>query len=140
MTFRIKIVLALILLGAIAVFFFRPNNALPMAILRFDGYRIDTNQTKKASFTLTNPAPIAVDYTVMKESGRSNSFVIDGTLRNGHVLSLQVPVSQTPARLLVHCRRQGRFREHLADFRNMIGLRPATQSAEYTLISEPFRE
>ena len=140
MTLRVKTVLALILVGAIIVFFLRPNNAQPRAILLFEGYRIGTNQTKKASFTLTNPAPVAVDYTAIKESGRSNSFVIDGTLRNGHVISLQVPVSQTPARLFVHCRRQGRLREHLADVRNMIGLRPATQSAEYTLISEPFRE
>lgn len=142
MRFRIKIVLVacLILIGAIIVVFLRPNDTQPRATLRFEGYRIDTNQIKKASFTLTNPAPIAVDYTVIEESGRSSTFLFGGTLRNGDIVSLQVPVSQTPTRLMVHCHREGRFREHLADLRNMIGLRPAMQSADYTLISEPFRE
>jgi len=138
--FKIVLVAFLVLVGAIVVFFLRPGDAEARATLRFDGYRIDTNQTKKASFTLTNPASIAVGYTISKEIGGSNTLLHGGTLRNGNIVSLQVPVSQTPTRLMVHCHREGWFREHLNDLRNMIGLRQAAQSAEYTLTSEPFHE
>ena len=140
MRFRFKILIALILVSAIVAFFLLQNSGQPMAILLFEGYRTDMSQQKKASFTLTNPASIAVGYAVVKEAGGSNTFVIDGTLRNGQVISFQIPVSQTPARLVVFCHRESVLREHLDDLRATIGLPPATVTFDYTLIADPVRE
>jgi hypothetical protein len=142
MRFRVKgfLIAAVLLVGAIVAFLLVPAHPQRRATLLFNGYRVETNQTKKAAFALTNPAPVGVGYTVTKESGGSNTFVFNGTLNSHNAVLVEVPVSHMPARLTVHCYTQGRFRDALAGLRQIIGLRPATQSAEYTLTSDPFGE
>jgi hypothetical protein len=142
MPFRVKILVVglLIVVAAVVAFLLLPTTSQPRATLLFNGYRTDTNQVKRASFTLTNSAPIGIGYRVMKESGGSNTFVFTGSLHTRGVVRVDVPVSQTPARLMIHCSTRGRLRDALVDLRGMFGLKPSTPSTEYTLISPPVRE
>jgi hypothetical protein len=100
-----------------------------------------TNPLITAVFLLTNPGPDEVDYFAYQERGsNTTTFVASGTLSGRSTIQLQIPLSETPTRLLVGCSMRHGLRDLTDVLRSLLGLQAPLRENDYLLSSEELKK